>query len=866
MSDKPAEHFRMETNFDGLIQLLAKHLYPEPDVFIRELVQNGQDAIQRRLKDESEIAGRIDISINRRNKSIFVKDNGIGMDRDDIRQFLAVIGASGTWKTIQQWKAEGFKEAQNLIGQFGIGFLSGFLVAERIVVRTRKVGASSAYRWENRGSLDCQMKEDDFAAVGTEIEVFIGQQHEYFLNDQRLAEVVRKYCGFIPVPIYLNGRGPVNEVEAPFYRNFWQSVAERSAHYEAFVQRRYPDLPLAIIPVEIDGDYSARGVLYISDRSLPDINTQGAVEVLIRRMMIRHEDVNLLPKWAKFVHGVIDSPDLEPTAARDNYQLDHPSVAYLSRTLGEVIVQRMLSISRDEPALFKQINRCHHYHLKGMACIHDEFFRQVSGLLLFETNKGQMSLDNYLTKNPRRQDHLNRIPVYFFSRGGAATQFNRIADAKAWVVIDASDIFDVEFLTKFAKHHENTVVLLNLNETDDPEVFARLAPEEEETFRLLQQDTQGHLGELGHQKLKVRMRKFIPADLPAVIIVHRRTEQEERLRSLRSRLVLASAATEILEDVQDEPDNLPLYLNLNADNRLIRKLAASSRNSPISRAIMTGLYNCSLMHAQNLLNQHNTRVMHGQFLMILESLMDSQESLARINQELETERQQLIEYRKHEVSQQAQRPAHIRLFVITPFGKDYEALECAIREIFETHPYYFEVQLARDYTFESALLDNIREHIERAHGFIAEISDLNPNVMFELGAVMLHEDGRPVLALRSRDSRHAVPADIREKLRIEYASNKQTVAELVAEIRAAIERDGQVIHDSIHDLLAKRGKRFLSRKLLESVAVRLDKQDIANLRKDFSTVEDFLAADLRSLAGKTQIAPHLLQALRGELE
>jgi len=856
--------FSMGLNFGGLIQLLARHLYPEPDVFVRELVQNAHDAIERRLQNDDELAGRIDISISR-NRTIVFRDNGIGMSEDDIRRFLSVIGSSGTLDALQKMEAEGREGAQRLIGQFGIGFLSAFLVAKRVEVRTRKAGTDRALRWQNDGSLDCELYDDEMSQPGTEVTVLVDDNYGYFLDERRLTQVIMKYCDFIPFPIMLNGNGPINELDIPFYRSHWNSDEEKVARYEMFVRRRYSDTPLDVIPVDIDEEHSARGVLMITDRSIPDIQTSGVMDILIRRMFIKPEDTNLLPPWAKFVRGVIDSPSLEPTASRDNYKGDHPSVAFLSRKLGEIIVNRLMYLSKNEPQRFKQINQWHHWHLKGMACVYDDFFKQVAGLLLFKTNQGLMSLDTYLTKNSSRPDFGNRAPIYYFSHSGAATQFKRLADARGWTVIDAGWIFEVDFLRKYAEQNPATTVLVRLDTTDDPLMFQPLPVSEEEKFRGLLSDMQGHLTQIGLQHVRVRMRRFQPPEIPAVVLGSMKMEQEEKIRDILRRAALSSSVGDILEEVLSDTEEAPLFVNLNADNRLIRKLSDLNRQTPTVQSILTGIYNCAMVHSHNLLTENNTRVMHDQFLELLENLLNAQESLVSARHELEQERQQIIQYRDRDSAADSRRPEHIRLFMMAPFDAEYMVLEGAIREIFETHPYYFEIQLARDYVFGPSLLENIKEHIGRAHGFIAEISTLNANVMFELGAVMLAGDDRPVFTLRSRNAEKDVPADLREKLRIEYDSVKDSVDRLVSDIRNGLEREGRIIHDQIRSLLAARKKRFLSRKLLESTMVKLQPAHTESIMRHYSTVEDFLATDPSLVSRQTGVPDFLLPAIRGEL-
>ena len=257
--------------------------------------------------------------------------------------------------------------------------------------------------------------------------------------------------------------------------------------------------------------------------------------------------------------------------------------------------------------------------------------------------------------------------------------------------------------------------------------------------------------------------------------------------------------------------------------------------------------------------------MHGQFVRLFNRLIEHQAETLELAKDLEAERRQKIELQKQQVEITAKRPDHILIFTIAPLNKEYKPLEEAVRRVFEREPYYFEVNSAQDYTYKSGLLENVREHMLRAHGFIAEISELNPNVMFELGAVMLPDDNRPIFSLRSDVALKDVPADLKEKLFVPYGSIADPVETLEATIRKAFERDGKIIHDGINTLLAQRKKRFLSRTLLEGLRLNLKSNEIASLMKEYKTVEDLLAAEAAEVVRKTGLQEYVIQAIQGEL-
>ncbi|MDQ3817019.1 MAG: ATP-binding protein [Acidobacteriota bacterium] len=632
------ERFRMETNFEGLIKLLAGHLYSEPDVFIRELIQNANDSIVRRRKAEPDHAGRIDITVDVPCRTLSFRDNGIGMDHQDIKDFLSVIGSSGTGASKREFESRGGGFSLELIGQFGIGMLSAFVVAEKVVVRTRKLGAREAFAWHNYGSIDCELYEDAKEQVGSEIVITVGADYSFMLDEGRIKEAIVRYCDFIQFPVTVNGRGPVNAIDAPWHRRVWHSDDHKEAAYREFLNRRYPDLMLDVIPVEISGEYEARGALFISDRYMPDIDTTGVVDIFVRRMLIRANDETILPPWAKFVRGVIDSPDLEPTAARDNIQRTHPSFEFLRARLGEIIVERLSYLAEFEPEKFERINLWHHYHLKGMAFYHEDFFEKVCEMLLFETNEGRIPLGKYLGRNSPRQGAARKSPIYYFAYRGAATQFYRLAEARGLVVINAGQSFEEDLLKKYAARNSDRVTLERLDATDDPELFLRLGPDDEERFRPLELDVEGHLYRCGVANIRVQMRRFAPADLPAVIIQTPETEAEIRLQNTITNLVLTDSAGDIAREMLEQRRGRPQYLSLNADNPLIEKLSRMDRSNGMVREIMLGIYNSALLYSQNMLTQSNAEAIHGQLVRMFGMILDDRDTVlhhSRSDEELD---------------------------------------------------------------------------------------------------------------------------------------------------------------------------------------------------------------------------------------
>ncbi len=618
----PVERFEMRANFEGLIQLLAKNLYPEPDVFVRELIQNAHDSIRIRQEVEPALEGRIAVELHPSRSQIVFRDNGMGMDRHDIKEFLSVIGSTGTGSARERLQSADSATALRLIGQFGIGMLSAFVVADRVTVRTRKLGSGQAFIWENAGTTECELgSTDELCEVGSEIIVSVAETHSFMLDRDRLHDVIIKYCDFIPVPVTLNGDpDPVNAMQAPWDRAHWPSEAEKDAAYRVFLSHRYPDVPLDVIPVEIDEPFRARGTLYISDRRIPDFNTPGVVDVLVRRMFVRAADPEFLPPWAKFIRGIIDSPDLQPTAARDNVQRDDPAFAFLRQRLAELILERLTYLAKHEPKRFAEINRWHHYHLKGMAVLHDDFFGLIGESLLFQTNRGFKSLRDCVRNEARLTEAGAPVPVYYFAQREAAEQFYRLADARGWTIVNAGHLFEEELLEKYAEMNPSRVRLVPLHRSEDSGLFQPAPDEARDRYRRLELDTQVALRLAGIGNVSVHVRSFAPPTLPAVILDRPESQSELALSRLLRQPWFMESLEEITKEAIRQRNQRPLILFLNHQHPLVQRASELDTGNEDVRCVMVGLFLSAVLLSPNLLTDDKAEIAHGHLIGLLDRL------------------------------------------------------------------------------------------------------------------------------------------------------------------------------------------------------------------------------------------------------
>ena len=604
---------KMRTSFQGLVRLLANSLYPEPDVFIRELLQNAHDSIQLRQIERSEPAGEIHIAVDERNRALIFTDNGVGMDRRDIEDFLSVIGSTGTGSRARELAARAVAVAT--IGQFGIGLLSAFVVAEQIEVQTRKAGATQSWRWVNQGGEDYQLAALPAAAQppGTRVTVTLAANQTAFLDSRLIRQIVRRYADFLPFPIRLNGLGPINAVNAPWHQPDWNDPAAREASLTTFLSQRYADSPLLVIPIAL-AQPSARGGLFVAARYAPGAPAGGTLDLFQARMCIRLNDRELLPEWARFVRGVVDCPELQPTAARDNVLRDAAYHA-LREALGEVIVAALLDLAARDRPRFLQLCDWHHDAVKGMAAQHPEFGAAVLDHLPFETHQGQLNLPDYLARQPTAEN--GKRPLYFFTHEADSNQFYALCQAHALLAINAGRPFDETLLRRYASQHPEAIELKPLDRLDDPALYQRLAPEEEAAYERLARAMDRALGDM-EVRVRTQVRRFQPATLSAVLIAGQRVTAFDEMERALEKPFLLDGLAELAGEVRDRLRQHPLTLFLNAVHPLVQRLGAlTDPDDPCCRLVLTGLYHGALLNAQHRLTPAAARRFHADWQVLL---------------------------------------------------------------------------------------------------------------------------------------------------------------------------------------------------------------------------------------------------------
>jgi len=340
------ETLGFQTEVKELLHLMVHSLYSNKEIFLRELVSNASDACDKLrfealsnpalLESDSEL--RIHVEYDREARTLTLTDNGIGMSRQEVIDNIGTIARSGTREFFSKLSGDQAKDA-NLIGQFGVGFYSAFIVADRVTLTTRRAGAPAAegVRWESEGAGDYTIEPLERAARGTEIVLHLREGEDDLLNGHRLRTIVRKYSDHIQLPIEMRKESWDEAKQAEVVTEEWETVNQANAlwarpkaeitdeQYDEFYKHVGHDYekPLAHVHARVEGTKEYTVLLYVPSHApfdLWDANGRRGVKLYVRRVFIMDDAENLMPQYLRFVRGVIDSSDLPLNVSREILQ------------------------------------------------------------------------------------------------------------------------------------------------------------------------------------------------------------------------------------------------------------------------------------------------------------------------------------------------------------------------------------------------------------------------------------------------------------------------------------------------------------------------------------------------------------------
>ncbi len=416
MSKKDSETKEFHAEVRQLLDIVIHSLYTDREIFIRELISNASDALEKlrmtQLTENKVFEGDLPIEVNittdETAKTITIADYGIGMTRDELSENLGTIAHSGTKAFLEKSK-DGAKP--DVIGQLGVGFYSAYMVAERVEVFTRSWQEEGEHlRWESDGASGYTIDEVEGQKRGSRVVVHLKEEHEEFAKTERVRGIVERYSNFVGFPVHLNGER-VNTVDALWLRSKKEITEEQYKEFYQFTAHAM-DNPRYTMHFSADAPLAINALLFVPEENAERMGLGAqppGVALYCRKVLIDSQPEGLLPEWLRFLRGVVDSEDLPLNISRESMQ-----DTALVRKLNEVITKRFLKFlvkqSGDSPAEYRKFyERFSRFLKEGIVAspVHQEL---LAGLLRFESSMTDSeevtSLDGYLDRIKEGQEEI----------------------------------------------------------------------------------------------------------------------------------------------------------------------------------------------------------------------------------------------------------------------------------------------------------------------------------------------------------------------------------------------------------------------------------------------------------------------------
>ena len=453
---------------ENIFPVIKKFLYSDHEIFIRELVSNAVDATKKlkTLAGVGEFNGSVDdlkieVVLDAKKKTISIKDQGIGMTEEEVDKYLNQVAFSSAEEFLEKYKGQ--SEA-SVIGHFGLGFYSSFMVGERVEVITKSYKDTPAVRWECDGSPNYTLEEtNERVDRGTEIRMHVAPDSEEFLDKWRLQGILEKFCKFLPVPIYLidvnEEKEEPKEGEAPLEIKPINNTAPAwikkpselsKEDYENFYKELYPmsETPLFWIHLNVDYPFNLTGVLYFPKIKHSYEVQKDKISLYSNQVFVTDEVKDIVPEFLMLLHGVIDSPDIPLNVSRSYLQGD-PNVKKINNHITKKVADKLDEIFRNDRADFESKWESLGLFVKYGMMTDDKFYDKAKSFLLFEEagNKKFFTLEEYKTAVESLQVNKDKKTVVLYTSDEVQQDaYIQAAKAKGYTVVKLNDLIDTSWV------------------------------------------------------------------------------------------------------------------------------------------------------------------------------------------------------------------------------------------------------------------------------------------------------------------------------------------------------------------------------------------------------------------------------------
>lgn len=394
---------KLKIHTENLLPIIKKWLYTDKDIFVRELVSNSCDALRKlrilREKNETDASDdslRIDVAIDKENRTLKFSDTGIGMSADEVEKYIAQVAFSGAEEFLDKYKSQ--NEQDQIIGHFGLGFYSAYMVSSKVEIDTLsyRVGSQAAL-WSCDGSADYTLSPGTRTERGTQITLFVDGESDEFLEETRIKQILKQYCAFLPFPIYLNGQ-KINNNEPLWLKNASECTDKE---YLDFYKELYPSEPdpLFWIHLNVDYPFNLKGILFFPKIQRRFDWSRANIKLFSSRVFVSDNCKDLIPEYLAVLQGALDSPDIPLNVSRSALQMDR-TVRQLATHISKKVSDKLVNLHQTEKAKFQEAWADIELIVKLGAIQDEKFYDKVKSALIWKNTENEWTTaEEYLERN-----------------------------------------------------------------------------------------------------------------------------------------------------------------------------------------------------------------------------------------------------------------------------------------------------------------------------------------------------------------------------------------------------------------------------------------------------------------------------------
>ncbi len=452
---------------ENLFPIIKKFLYSDHDIFLREIISNAVDATQKlkTLASKGEYKGhitdlKVKVKLDKKAKTITVSDNGIGMTAEEIEKYINQIAFSGANEFLEKYK----NDAHAIIGHFGLGFYSSFMVSEKVEIITKSYrDDAKAVKWSCNGSPEFTLDETEKDEVGTDIVMYISEEEKGFLDDAKIREILDKYCSFLPVPViygkkkeWKDGKqvdteedDKVNET-APAWTKAPTDLTDED--YKKFYRKLYPmaDEPLFNIHLNVDYPFNLTGILYFPKIKNNFEVQKNKIQLYSNQVFVTDSVEGIVPEFLTLLHGVLDSPDIPLNVSRSYLQSDS-NVKKISSHINKKVADRLQQIFKDSREDFEKKWDDLKIFIEYGMLTEEKFYDRATNFFLFKNIDGKyFTFEEYekLISDSQKNKDKNLVHIYATNAVEQYT-FVEAAKNKGYDVLLLDDVLTPHLIQKF---------------------------------------------------------------------------------------------------------------------------------------------------------------------------------------------------------------------------------------------------------------------------------------------------------------------------------------------------------------------------------------------------------------------------------